>query len=69
MWRIAAINVLGSIAFGVSAIGAFIVPETGELNNATVANSFTFIGAVMFLIGAVLLIPAMSITPKRSPQT
>ena len=68
-WRIAAINMLGPIAFGISAIGAFVVPETGELNNATVANSFTFIGAVMFFIGAALLIPAMTMTPKRSPQT
>ena len=65
-WRIAAINMIGSIAFGISALGAFIVPETGEINNATVANSFTFIGAAMFLVGAVLLIPAISATPKES---
>jgi hypothetical protein len=68
-YRIAAINMIGSIAFGISAIGAFVVPETGELNNATVANSFTFIGAVMFFIGATLLIPAMRTTPMRSPRT
>jgi hypothetical protein len=58
IWRIAAINMVGSLAFGISAIGAWIVPETGQLNNAAVANAFTFIGAVMFMIGAVLLIPA-----------
>jgi hypothetical protein len=63
-WRIAAINMAGSIAFGISAVGAFVVPETGELNNATVANSFTFVGAVLFLIGAVLLIPAL--TPRSA---
>ena len=57
-WRIAGINMTGSIAFGISAIGARVILSTGELNNAIVANSFTFIGAVMFLIGAVLLIPA-----------
>jgi hypothetical protein len=68
-WRIAAINMTGSIAFGISAIGAFVVPETGELNNATVANSFTFIGAVMFFVGAFLLIVAMSMTPKPSSKT
>ena len=65
-WRIAAINMAGSIAFGISAIGARIIPETGELNNATVANSFTFIGAVLFFIGAALLIPALS-TPHEHP--
>ncbi len=65
IWRIAAINMAGSIAFGISAIGARIIPETGDLDNAIVANSFTFIGAVMLFVGAVLLIPAMS-TPHRN---
>jgi hypothetical protein len=68
-WRIAAINMAGSIAFGLSAIGAFVVPETGELNNATVANLFTFIGAVLFFIGALLLLPATSTAPTEAKQT
>ncbi len=59
-WRIAGINMIGSIAFGISAVAARIVPATGEVANATVANSFTFIGAVMFFVGALLLLPAMS---------
>ena len=50
----------GSIAFAISAAAARIVPATGETANATVANSFTFIGAVMFFLGALLLLPAMS---------
>jgi hypothetical protein len=60
VWRIAAINMVGSIAFGISAVAARIVPATGEVANANVANSFTFIGAVMFFVGALLLLPAMS---------
>ena len=68
-WRIGAINMIGSIAFGLSAIGAFVVPETGELNNATVANSFTFVGAVMFFIGALLLIPATVAIRNQSSTT
>ncbi|MFB3048729.1 MAG: hypothetical protein ACE1Z9_01130 [Acidimicrobiia bacterium] len=60
VWRIAAINMVGSIAFGISAVAARIVPATGEVANATIANSFTFIGAVMFFVGALLLLPAMS---------
>ena len=50
---------LGSIAFGFSALAAFVVPATGELLNADVVNSTTFIGAVMFFVGALLLIPDM----------
>jgi hypothetical protein len=42
------------------------VPETGELNNATVAISFTFIGAILFRIGAALLIPAMNQSTQPS---
>jgi hypothetical protein len=68
-WRIATINMGGSIAFGISAIGALIIPATGELNNATVANSFTFIGAIMFFTGAVLLIPAMSTRHEHPTDT
>jgi hypothetical protein len=68
-WKIAAINMAGSVAFGLSAIGAFVVPETGELNNATVANSFTFIGAVLFFIGAALLISAISAIRKQPSTT
>jgi len=58
-WRIAGINMIGSIAFGISAVAARIVPATSEVANAAVANSFTFIGAVMFFAGALLLLPAM----------
>jgi hypothetical protein len=61
--RMAAINMAGSIAFAISAIGAFIVPTTGELLNVAVANVFTFIGAILFFVGAALLIPDMA--PSR----
>ena len=65
--RIAGLNMLGSIAFGISAVAAFIVPSTGELLSLPVANLFTFIGAVMFFVGAALLIPDMDPEPKVSP--
>ena len=57
--RIAAINMLGSIAFAISAVGAFVVPSSGELLSLPLVNIFTFIGALMFFVGAALLIPAM----------
>ena len=37
-WRIAALNLIGSIAFGVSAVAAYVVPDTGELLNTALAE-------------------------------
>ena len=48
-WTIAALNLGGSIFFGLSAIGAYVVPSTGELLSATLANGGTFLGAIGFL--------------------
>ncbi len=56
-WSITALNMTGSIAFGVSAIAAFIVPSTGELLSLELTNLGTFVGALCFLAGAVLLLP------------
>jgi hypothetical protein len=54
-WRIGALNLAGSIAFGASAVGARLVPATGDEANVALVNSATFLGAVCFLLGAVLL--------------
>lgn len=56
-WAISALNMVGSIFFGLSAIGAYVVPATDELLNATWSNGGTFLGAVCFLAGAWLVIP------------
>lgn len=66
--RISALNMLGSVAFGFAAIAAFVVPTTGELANLAVVNMGTFIGAVLFFIGAALLIPDMSPEPEAIPR-
>ena len=67
-WTIAALNLGGSMCFGLSAIGAYVVPSTGEvLNPAGVANSGTFLGAVGFLIGAALLLPGPPALGRRTP--
>jgi hypothetical protein len=58
-WWVVALNLLGSIAFQISAIGAFVRPATGELVNVPVANLGTFVGALCFFVGAFLLIPEM----------
>jgi hypothetical protein len=56
-WRITALNLVGSVAFGVSAVALFVVPTTGLSRNITLVNLGTFVGALCFFIGAVLLLP------------
>jgi hypothetical protein len=53
-WWIVAINQLGSILFMVSALAAFIRPETSSEINVAVANWGTLAGALCFAIGGVL---------------
>ena len=56
-WWITLANLVGSIAFGISAVAGYINPLTGEVHNAGRADAQTLIGAVCFLIGSVLLLP------------
>ncbi|MCV7216632.1 hypothetical protein H7J51_15220 [Mycobacterium crocinum] len=62
-WQAEWINMIGSIAFGVSAIGAF-VRRTGITEDALVANLGTFLGALCFLGAALLVLPRFR---KRAP--
>jgi hypothetical protein len=54
---IAWLNFAGSVAFGISAIASYIVPDTGELLDAAASSSWTFIGAACFFFAAYLLWP------------
>ena len=56
-WSVTTLNMVGSIAFGVSAIAAKVVTTTGDVRNAQLANLGTWVGGICFLAGAVLLIP------------
>ena len=56
-WWITLVNLIGSIAFGVSAVAGYINPVTGEVHNAGRADAQTLVGAVCFLMGALLLLP------------
>jgi hypothetical protein len=55
-WRIAALNLIGSVFFGISAVAGWVQPSTGDLLDAALDTSGTFWGAVCFLAGAVLLL-------------
>jgi hypothetical protein len=56
-WWITALNLAGSVAFGVSAVASYIVPSTGQIWSLELTNLGTFIGALCFLAGAMLLLP------------
>jgi hypothetical protein len=55
-WTIGVINLAGSVAFGISAVAAFVVPSSGDVRNAQLSNLGTLVGAVCFLTGAILLL-------------
>jgi hypothetical protein len=65
-WAIGALNLLGSIFFGLSAIGAYTLTSTDELLSAWWSNVGTFLGAVCFLVGALLLIPKAPVPEQAS---
>jgi hypothetical protein len=63
-WRIVALNVVGSIAFGFSAVTSLIEPSTQQPVSAAIANAGTAIGALCFLAGGVLLLPEAAHEPS-----
>ena len=58
-------NLVGCVAFGISAVGAYVVPSTGSALDLAAANLFTALGGLCFLVGAVLLLPEAA-PPRRS---
>ncbi len=59
-WRVAGLNLLGSVFFMAAAIAAYVLPDTGDLLDASVANSGTLLGALCFLVAA-----RIEITPEE----
>ena len=57
-WRIAWLNMLGSVLFMASAVAGYVVPSTDALLSARLAVAGTFWGALCFLVGAALMLPA-----------
>jgi hypothetical protein len=55
-WQAEWINMIGCVAFGVSAVGAFVT-KAGVTEDALLANAGTFIGALCFLVAALLVLP------------
>lgn len=55
-WWITGVNLAGSVAFGFSAVAGYVIPGTTQLLSVPVTNLGTFVGAVCFLAGAILLL-------------
>ncbi|GAA1233459.1 hypothetical protein GCM10009665_24670 [Kitasatospora nipponensis] len=56
-WWITLTNLVGSLAFGISAVAGYVDPVTGQVHDVDRADTQTLIGALCFLAGAVLLLP------------
>jgi hypothetical protein len=53
-WHGTWLNLAGSVAFGASAVGAYVMPETGDFVSEFWANLGTALGAICFFTAAVL---------------
>lgn len=58
------LGMAGSVAFGVSAIGAYVLPATDTVANERWAAVGTFVGAVCFLVAAFMTRPGVT---ERDP--
>jgi hypothetical protein len=65
-WQAEWINLIGCLAFGVSALGAFVT-ESGVTEDALLANAGTFVGALCFLVAALVMLPRNSGAKDASP--
>jgi len=62
-WGMAAVNLAGCVLFGLSAVASFVVPSSGSILDLAAANWTTSLGALCFLIGALLLRPTRAPAP------
>jgi len=61
-WWIGLLNLVGSVAFGASAIASKVQPN-GDLRSEALTNLGTFVGALCFLVGGLLLLPERTELP------
>ena len=67
-WRMAAINLAGCVLFAISAVASFVVPASGSVLDLAAANWTTSLGALCFLIGALMLLPRAHPVPNQEVQ-
>jgi hypothetical protein len=64
------LNMVGSILFMASALASYVLPRSGDVLSTRVAVTGTLLGALCFLIGAMLMFPAWraSATEEADPS-
>lgn len=65
---LAMLNIIGSMFFVLSALGAYIVPLTDQSIYPEVANVGTFIGAIFFFISSIPGLPPKRTQHLQAPQ-
>lgn len=63
-WWSVVFNFVGCVAFGFSAVGAYILPD-GDVVNSEVASIGTFVGAICFLLTSLVVLPFWD-RPKKA---
>jgi len=66
-WWIAWVNMLGSLLFMASALASYVLPSSDEVLDTRIAVAGTLLGAVCFLVGAALMLPAWRHAVESSP--
>ena len=61
------VNVVGCLAFGVSAVAAH-VSRNGVTADQPLATAGTFVGALCFLVAALIVLPRRSAGPSAHPH-
>ena len=62
----AAVNLLGCLFFGISAVASYVVPASGSVLDLAAVNWCTALGALCFFIGALMLLPGKSTALKEA---
>ena len=55
-WRMAAVNLVGCVLFGLSAVASYVVPSSGSVLDLAAANWTTSLGAACFFAGALMML-------------
>jgi hypothetical protein len=63
-WWSVLINFIGCVAFGLSAIGAYILPNGSDFNGQ-LSSVGTFVGAICFLLASLVVLPQWDRSKRR----